>query len=414
MLVSNYGRSDSDSGHTNGNRKDSSDVGVVQLAETASTPAANVPKSVSAKATIVIEKPTELDSLTAEISKDENENVALWSYVFENVDAWVFQNTSESLRQLPFPSRYIVACMVLAFAAGMFITSTNRVLNRQLTNPYISLSYSEGCVEVPQAITADFMASTEGMWQSNPHFDYNLAFYQFSFLSYYGANGNYADDMAVVKAGIERLGEAAKKQNLALNLVMLSTVVLEGRSDEISLRFMVTPTYAFLKTSWTVALGGKGYPDCDAPATVLYQRDACIFTVQFSTNQYLQTCSNYSTAIFDANSAVSSNPEYLSVYVYGRSFVTALSVNLNHIGIRSLEDVHHENANSFIYQNVKYYIVYKFLPAFPGMCPMQCVYVQGTDEWVTCLVKLGNIVGLPVINHLGNSTDSPEYCDWYC
>jgi hypothetical protein len=57
---------------------------------------------------------------------DDSETESMWGYVAAQADEWLFQQTTDSVKQLPYPTRYILVLAVLAFAAAMFISSTYR------------------------------------------------------------------------------------------------------------------------------------------------------------------------------------------------------------------------------------------------------------------------------------------------
>jgi hypothetical protein len=287
------------------------------------------------------------------------------------------------------------------------------VYNKERTKPYISLDDASGCEQVPVEVTGDYMASTDGLWQTNADFNENHALFLFSFENYAANYEEYRADIATLKALIIELGTICETQNLALNVIMLSTIGMALDNSQIALGIFSTPNVAYWKSIWSPSLGRSGHPDCPALVDVMYDRNVAEFTIQYATAQYLTECANFSTILFDGQDSGSDfNSEFLTFYFFGRSFTTSLSINFNYVDITMLELIQHEASAVFVYNGVQYQLQDKFLPQFPGMTPVECIINFSTGELIVCLVKLGTRVGLPIINHMGNNSGYPEYCDW--
>lgn len=80
----------------------------------------------------VLNDPTEayFESMNPKPAKDEGDFKtyfkSLGEYVWGQVDEFLFSSTNPNLIQLPYPTRYIIAIMIVGFWFSMFMSSTSR------------------------------------------------------------------------------------------------------------------------------------------------------------------------------------------------------------------------------------------------------------------------------------------------
>ena len=104
-------------------------------------------------------------------------------------------------------------------AIGIYFFVQNYQTN--LNTSFVSLDNTSGiCSQVPQDITGDFLADTNGNYDSSPNFQYQSAVYALNLIGLYFTDAQWKDAMTNVSKALTAVGKKGIDRDLAWNLVV--------------------------------------------------------------------------------------------------------------------------------------------------------------------------------------------------
>eukprot|EP01038_Epipyxis_sp_PR26KG_P008879 gene8879-11976_t len=220
---------------------------------------------------------------------------------------------------------------------------------------------SENCQLVPLSITGSFLASSDGYWEGSNGFQYSKAQYRLS---------------------------------------------LEGSAITVFDREFTSGSIASKNGT------------CKASSTALYNSATGIITLSYNYDEFMNdaACAAAAKPELLNRDILSGNPADFNIRFDVRSLVTAASINLQINSLKSLVEIKSFRQNITDSDNVimGYYSKY-YDPKYAGMSPISCYTFPNNNTFDgllnICVVKIGEIVGLPFFNHAGTDYDYPRPCE---
>lgn len=314
---------------------------------------------------------------------------------------------------------------------SLFVYFTYSSYNNAISQAFIALDETSGtCNTVPIAVTGSYLADSEGNWVGSPEFSYSQAKYDI-FLSNFEVNGfdQYQEMMDTFYQSLQDIGQTAKQQNLAYNIVYW-----------ISFLRYYSVQYPTATNFSDIGYGQLQYIQMTGDPLTTF--DLANYQIQFASqsgycrisnyasydqaNGKILTSYNITSFISDSACSAAAAPEDLG-YLPGindmvfhlsldiRSIMTALAVNL---GVMELSNL--GLAGDFYYpiqiNNVSYIVAEYFDTRYTAMKPIVCLHnttkVTSRTGGVTqaCFVLIGATLALPTFDHFGLSTNLPDKC----
>ena len=268
-------------------------------------------------------------------------------------------------------------------------------------------------------VTGDYLLSTQGLWEGSDGFSYNQALYAFGLSNLQMTQENYSSSMLELQTVIENLGVYAATQNLAMNVILLMgyLLVIPTGDQLATFQFTGSPADVFNRENLQAAVASASFA-CPLAPQVDFDFSTSTFEISFAIDDFNALCgNNIAVRTFDYYGPFYSG-YYVSMNIDSVALSVAMAANLGYLPIAYLEEVAFSGLLLATYNTITLVDGVEFQGKqmydirFPGMSPIACIFYLNSGDLLACLLLLGNVYALPVLNHAGNSYTYPEYCNW--
>lgn len=333
---------------------------------------------------------------------------------------------------------YYFGTVAYCATIALFIYFTYDTYNAAVNKAYISVESNNGgdkCNTVSISITGTYYADYNGYWEGSPQFVYSYSPYEVVFSNFQvNSDAQYKDMIKSFEANLNKAGEVAATQNLALNLIYwmnyidfyyvadpsLQNYTATGRGQLQYLDMMGDPNQVF-DQSYIQAhvMSRSGF--CTVTSYATFDQANVDLTTQLNFTQLVQDeicAEGINPLCFGYYGPVDDGIFQLSMDM--NTFSTAMAVNL---GIVQISNLGQASATFLDIQvgNVTFLAGKYFDVRFPNMDTIFCLHnvtaypenVDGTvhDVEQLCFYEFGQTLALPVFNHYGTSDEDPIYCE---
>lgn len=318
---------------------------------------------------------------------------------------------------------------LIFYAVFAFFFYTNYI--DAIRKAFISLTPDAGdCSTVPIAISGSFLADSKGNWIGTSRFQYYLAPYNFVYSNMEAkTKQEYYNMMDTFDESLIQLGEKAKTQNLALNLVywisyvkyysmdypLLTDFQDVGSGKLQYLELAGNPSVVFNTPLFGVVISGY-QGNCDANMESSYDQANSKMSMRLNATS-LKNIANCITAAGDAYTYdLLAGEEEVDFDLDVRTFSTALAVNMGIIDIGNLGLATSETFR-ITFKGILYELGQYFDIRYSEMAPIYCLRsISAVSTGVSvvkplCFASQGSLLFLPVFNHIGESLRVPKYCE---
>ena len=316
---------------------------------------------------------------------------------------------------------YGISKRVVLFGVFIYLLISN-FITLAITQRFVALSPDAGnCLEIPKPWTiSSILADRNGYWSGQPGFQSNEACYQFSLFNFESTTENYKTWLKTIDDAITSVGNLAKTQDLATNLLYWSswsfssstdtdsgpvdqTVILAGNPRYIMNNEGIQGTIANISSDCDFSASSQSYDVATGTISSIFD--------MASVKNFPKCNGIINAAELGWNPLVTGDTFTISIDVV--ALYTALAVAEQVNGPSTLDRyVTFSEVSKAVWGDVEYSIVDKYDPGYPGMAPITCVGPsnQGADQW-NCLLRVGSSYGIPYLVHRGANKTYPEACD---
>ena len=344
-------------------------------------------------------------------------------YTPETLDELAYSNGKNTLSKRAV-GIYGISKRVALFAVFIYLLISN-FITLAITQKFVALSADAGnCLEIPKPWTiSSILADRNGYWSGQPGFQPNEACYEFSLFNFEATTEEYKAWLKRIDAAITDLGNLAKTQDLATNLLFWSswsfssptdsetgpvdqTVILTGNPRYIMNNEGIQGTIANVTSDCDFSASTQSYDV--ATGTI-----SSVFDMSSTGVGRFPKCQGVVNAQeLGWNPSVTGDTFSINIDVV--ALYTALAVAEQVNGPTTLDSyVTFTEVSKAVWKDgVEYSIVDKYDPGYPGMSPITCVGPtnQGSEQW-NCLLRVGSSYGIPYLVHRGANTTDPVPCD---
>jgi hypothetical protein len=295
----------------------------------------------------------------------EDDEETLYDFVLRTVDeAFIDNIPMDAIKDLPKFYMYLFGAIfeLLSFAMLGYFMYTG--YQQGVTSKFISIDPTSGvCYEITKAVTGDFQADANGLWEGDVGFDFSLATYSVHLDSAKLTDTEYADIMQSVKAQLYDLANASKSMSLDINLItwMSWQFVCDpdvssscASFDDQVFAFSGDAQYA-LSLSYIDTTVSNQAADCAAQSLSSYDLSNAINNGNYNYEEFMAD-SSCRTVVDPANLGYQST---LDGDVFGirydvRSLVEAISINMGILTMDALTKIAGAPTHYFLHNGYEY------------------------------------------------------------
>ncbi len=366
------------------------------------------------------------DNIFAKMVEENEEPETLLDFIMHKIDE-AFKNSipMQQIHILPKTYYYTFGLLVnalfgLAFALFFYYNYISIT-----TTPFISITKTDGCVEVTKSITGLFKATIDGFWEGDVDYSSNKALYQFQINGLSLNSATYRQYMQLIYDEVlVPIGDATSEMPLPFNLLYLMNYkkVFKINNFEQSFRFLGDPRMVFHHLNYATGMSSVAYNHTDSSnytqycyqlATVYYDFAAAELVLTYNPEAFLENCGNITEAKYLGYNNYFQND--FSLFLPFRTFSVAVSANLGIVTYTDLMTTYTPPNHIINYRGVTYAIEFKYDPAYPGMKKLVCIRnIAGFDSSAAvhitqyCFVRLDYRLAIPIITHYNGFTDCTD------
>lgn len=311
---------------------------------------------------------------------------------------------SRQMYFIGFTIHFLTLCGFIAFFFSTYLADRR--------NTYLSPSSTSGdCWNVSKPLSGTFLADDHGRWEGASTFSYSIASYSLNFNNLGVDADVYYDLMQSLYDQLTFLGEIAKTQNLAGNLLLWMTFTSYYRDDVNVQSAAMTgdPLTVFNRMYQHGSIGNK-HADCNANSLIQFDSANGYFYLSYLYSEFVSN-PNCSTTLDPY--AIGYNPEFdnhaftISFDIHSVNMALAINTRVQQNG-----DIVMEDDSSVVYNGTEYKFVKVYDARYPGMQPIMCAVRHDFGErMLLCAIVLAkDLFAFPLLNHFGTSASAPDYC----
>lgn len=180
---------------------------------------------------------------------EQEKELTMIEWLYMKIDDVFVENIPlDPIKQLPNHYKYFFGSIAHIFSLTILIGFLIWGYDQAINKSFISLHSSDGiCNEIPLSVTGTYRADIHGVWEGSKDFQAPLAPYYLYLIDLRADTKTYHSLMSSVHQQLIQLGQAAKNQDLATNLIywmMWSYVLPDPKSTNF---FLMTghPNHVF-------------------------------------------------------------------------------------------------------------------------------------------------------------------------
>lgn len=329
---------------------------------------------------------------------------------------------------------YFFGAIAHVFAITMFVYFTYTNYYSSANQAFISLQSGTGCDSVPIAITGTFYADTNGYWIGTPNYTDSKAIYLLT-LSNFKINTpqQYVDMMNQFYINLQRMGTLAENNNLAENLITWMVY-----QEYYSVEYPSRHDYGNIGYGQLQGLQLSGYPAiafslphilarisgsdgvCELQNLADYDEANHVYYASYTNATALMANKVCSTAIYPGTFGYYPliDDDVFEITIDVESLATAMGINFRVQTPSTLRIIDSASRAFFRYQGIDFEIAQYFDIRFSTMEPILCIHntsalpsTYSNILQLFCVNVIGSTFTLPILNHFGSSSISPQYCE---
>jgi hypothetical protein len=352
----------------------------------------------------------------------EEQNQSLIGFLKKRFEALIFQVVPyDPIKRYPPNFMFCMGGLLIAFIGFFFLLDLAYLVVTNVNDreylafdtesddiPFFKWFGEGGCKPVRSFPTGAFRATYDGRWEGQPGFNYTNGIYKFTTTNFHEG---YKEMMDIVKDKLYSVGEQAKSQDLARNLLdWFSFTYLPDQADPATRFNLLGDPVSVFDRQYVFGTISNEEADCNLP-----DQDAFVnvpsgeIVLQFPKDGFQKGCSgrnNMGELTYLGYKGFGHSSQFeLSVDL--RSLMTAIAVNYNVLNVGDLSKI--PGIHGSVGNEWKYYGY--FDPQYPGMKPIICL--ESTLRKELCTLSLGgknDSYVIPFFHHFGNSFDYPSPC----
>jgi len=324
-------------------------------------------------------------------------------------------------------------CTILVPEA-MFIYFVYINYQANANQAYISLSQDSGCDSVPIAINGNYLADRNGNWVGTPDFAESQAVYSFGFSNFeVNTVDQYTRMMSTFYSSLQTIGRFGVDNTIAENLILWMVYKrYYSLQDPASTQFSAIG-YGQLQTLTLTGTPSNVFNLPYVLSRLASRHGVCTATSvasqDLANHRLVNSYANVTQLVANSACHTAVNPaafgyhtqtedSLYTIQLDTMSFATAMGVNLGYLDIANLRPVQSVLVN-FTVNDTSYTLGEYFNADYANMnsiCMQNVTAVSAAPSYryalptALCFIDIGTTLTLPVFNHYGGSTSSPNYC----
>ena len=311
--------------------------------------------------------------------------------------------------------RVLFVAVFTYFFIDIFKSTTER-------NQFIGSDMGSGvCEEVILTWNGDFLVDRNGIWKGSSGYKNNLGIYKFTFENIGFSSDSYKSTMSSIGTSLQLLGNYAKTQDLAFNMLLWSSWKLIGEITEggFTNTQTLTLTGSPQMIMWNRFIQGtiaNVSSDCRFESSYeYYAKSDANLVMGFNINSFNSdpTCNGVvDLKILGWDPLVNSNEFELQLDVTSLFTAVAASVYINGPATYDTLEITRVVVADVEFQGVTYSVFEMYDPLYPQMQPMYCLGPSKLYpiNW-SCLLRSGSVYGYPIFIHKGQNNTYPTRCN---